>query len=90
MDPEYYLSVHSISDLPYDFYRVEKESNRIPIILLMENGETKELSKASFVVESLTGRIQTDRKLFYPIDKLLDKNTYKEEKERILKILAID
>ena len=44
IDPEYYLVVDSSSDLPYDFYRPGEEGERLPIHLLMKNGEIRELS----------------------------------------------
>ncbi|MFL6559300.1 MAG: HD domain-containing protein, partial [Bacillus sp. (in: firmicutes)] len=47
LDPEYYLVVDSSSDLPYDFYRPGEEEERLPIHLLMQNGELKELSRES-------------------------------------------
>src|SRR5690606_40560142 len=47
IDPEYYLIDDSTSDLPYDFYRPGEEEERLPIHLLMPNGDIKELSRLS-------------------------------------------
>ena len=47
LDPDYYLVVDSSSDLPYDFYRPGEEEERLPIHLLLPNGELKELSRQS-------------------------------------------
>lgn len=70
IDPSYYLEVDSSSDLPYDFYRPGKEEERIPIMLLMPNGEVAELSSKSEIVESISGKRRFDYKLFFPADKL--------------------
>ena len=45
LDPEYYLVVDSTSDLPYDFYRAGEEEERLPILLLMPNGELFHVSR---------------------------------------------
>ena len=67
LDPEYYLVVDSTSDLPYDFYRAGEEEERLPILLLMPNGELRELSRESDIVEAITGKKRRDQKLFYPM-----------------------
>ncbi|RQW18912.1 HD domain-containing protein [Bacillus sp. C1-1] len=67
MDPDYYLEMDSSSDLPYDVYRPGEEQ-RVPIQLLMRNGQLKELSSESDVVESISGKKRTDHKLYYPAD----------------------
>jgi HD superfamily phosphohydrolase len=70
IDPTYYVEVDSISDLPYDFYR-PGEQERIPIMLLMPNGELQELSQKSEIVESITGKRRFDYKLYFPMDLIL-------------------
>lgn len=72
LDPEYYLVVDSSSDLPYDFYRPGEEEERLPIHLLMKNGELKELSRESEIVDAISGKRRTDHKLYYPADFLED------------------
>jgi uncharacterized protein len=67
IDPEYYLIVNSISDLPYDFY-VSSTSTRMPILLLMPDDSLRELSQESYIVAAISGKEQTERKLFYPYD----------------------
>ena len=61
LDPEYYLVVDSTSDLPYDFYRAGEEEERLPILLLMPNGELRELSRESDIVEAITGKKRRDQ-----------------------------
>jgi uncharacterized protein len=72
LNPDYYLVVDSSSDLPYDFYRPGEEEERLPIHLLMKNGELRELSRESDVVDAISGKRRTDHKLYYPADLLLD------------------
>ncbi|GIN22414.1 HD domain-containing protein [Siminovitchia fordii] len=87
IDPEYYLAVDSSSDLPYDFYRPGEEEERLPIHLLMPNGELSELSRESTIVQAISGKRRTDHKLYYPEDILLDDSGNRELKQRILSIL---
>ncbi|MCP8968002.1 HD domain-containing protein [Ectobacillus ponti] len=87
IDPEYYLVVDSTSDLPYDFYRTGEEEARLPIMLLMPNGDLRELSRESEIVEAITGKKRTDRKLFYPHDLLTEDPKKAKIKEQILKLL---
>ncbi|WP_066073684.1 HD domain-containing protein [Neobacillus soli] len=72
IDPDYYLVVDSSSDLPYDFYRPGEEGERLPIHLLMKNGELRELSRESEIVDAISGKRRTDHKLYYPADFLED------------------
>ncbi|WP_071461432.1 HD domain-containing protein [Bacillus massilinigeriensis] len=68
IDPEYYLVVDSSSDLPYDFYRPGEEEERLPIHLLSKNGELRELSRESDIVDAISGKRRTDHKLYFPAD----------------------
>ncbi|WP_059104183.1 HD domain-containing protein [Shouchella shacheensis] len=86
LDPAYYLVMDSSSDLPYDVYRPGEEE-RLPIHLLMPNGELKELSQQSDVVEAISGKKRTDHKLYYPEDMLLESNGEAKTKHRIQEIL---
>lgn len=86
IDPEYYLVVDSSSDLPYDFYRPGEEEERLPIHLLKKNGELRELSRESEIVDAISGKRRTDHKLYYPADMIL-KN--RKENEGIIKLLEL-
>lgn len=68
IDPDYYLVVDSSSDLPYDFYRPGEEEERLPIQLLTHNGQIKELSRQSDIVDAISGKRRTDHKLYFPLD----------------------
>ncbi|GEN32206.1 hypothetical protein HNQ35_001216 [Cerasibacillus quisquiliarum] len=87
IDPEYYLVVDSSSDLPYDFYRPGEEGERLPIHLLMPNGELRELSRESEVVEAISGKKRTDHKLYYPLDRL--EQAKKKDKKTVQQIMRI-
>ncbi|MDG4657676.1 HD domain-containing protein [Ectobacillus antri] len=87
IDPEYYLVVDSTSDLPYDFYRAGEEEERLPILLLMPNGELRELSRESDIVEAITGKKRTDQKLFYPHDLIYEDSKKGKVKEKIISLL---
>lgn len=87
IDPAYYLVLDSSSDLPYDFYRPGEEEERLPIHLLMPNGDLRELSRESDIVEAISGKKRTDHKLYFPqdkIDKISDGNKYKS---RIIELI---
>jgi uncharacterized protein len=89
IDPEYYLVVDSSSDLPYDFYRPGEEGERLPIHLLMKNGDLKELSRESEIVEAISGKRRTDHKLYFPLDLIQDLTTKKNTKKQIMALLEI-
>lgn len=89
IDPEYYLVVDSSSDLPYDFYRPGEEEERLPIHLLMKNGELKEFSRESEIVDAISGKRRTDHKLYYPADLILDDDA-SELNKQIRKLLDIE
>lgn len=87
IDPEYYLVVDSSSDLPYDFYRPGEEGERLPIYLLMPNGELRELSRESVLVDAISGKRRTDHKLYFPADFIYDFSTKRTIKKKIIEIL---
>jgi HD superfamily phosphohydrolase len=87
IDPDYYLVLDSSSDLPYDFYRPGEEEERLPIHLQMPNGELRELSRESEIVEAVSGKRRTDHKLYFPQDFIEDFSSKKKIKEKILEIL---
>ena len=89
MDPDYYLVVDSSSDLPYDFYRPGEEEERLPINLLLNSGELRELSRESEIVEAISGKRRTDHKLYYPVDFLIDDTNMQDIKKKIRELLDI-
>lgn len=89
IDPDYYLVMDSSSDLPYDFYRPGEEEERLPIHLIRNNGEIRELSRESEIVDAITGKRRTDHKLYFPEDILKDESTKPHIKRQIRSLLGI-
>ena len=85
LDPDYYLVTDSSSDLPYDFYRPGEENERVPIYLQMKNGDLRELSRMSDVVDAISGKRRTDHKIYYPEDLLTEGNPLHEKIVELLK-----
>lgn len=85
-NPDYYLVVDSSTDLPYDYYRAGEDGTRLPILLQMPNGELRELSRESHIVEAISGKNRTDQKLYFPSDIFGSKK--RKVKEQILEILG--
>lgn len=90
INPDYYLVVDSSSDLPYDFYRQGEEEERLPINLLMNSGEIKELSRQSEIVDAISGKRRTDHKLYFPIEFLQLDGTNDELIQQIRQLLDLD
>ncbi|MDF0726666.1 HD domain-containing protein [Cytobacillus sp. S13-E01] len=90
IDPDYYLVVDSSSDLPYDFYRPGEEEERLPIHLQMPNGELRELSRQSDIVDAISGKRRTDHKLYFPLDFIKDLSTKRNIKKKIQELLEIE
>jgi len=86
IDPDYYIAVDSSSDLPYDFYQSD-DAERVPLSLLMPNGELKELSKHSDVVEAISRKKRTDHKLYFPLDRI-EAITDEAAKQEIYQLLS--
>ena len=87
IDPEYYLYYDCTSDLPYDFYRPGKESTRLPIFLLMPNGEIRELSQESLIVDAIAGRIKSDHKVYFPKEILYDESIDASLRSELYKLI---
>ncbi|WP_191559933.1 HD domain-containing protein [Metabacillus idriensis] len=89
INPDYYLVVDSSSDLPYDFYRPGEEEERLPIHLQMPNGDLRELSRESEIVDAISGKRRTDHKLYFPLDLIQDMSSKRAAKKRILELLNL-
>lgn len=90
INPEYYLVHDSTGDLPYDFYFPGEKETRIPIFIEMKNGDLRELSRQSHIVEAISGKIKRDHKVYFPKDFLLDMTTHAEVKKQIISLLGMD
>ena len=87
LDPAYYLVHDSTSDLPYDFYRPGHESTKLPIFLLMQDGQLRELSEESLIVEAIAGRIKVDHKIYFPGDVFEDETIPVKLREQLIHLL---
>jgi len=87
LNPAYYLVHDTTADLPYDFYRPGEEEVRVPIFLEMKNGELRELSRESIIVDSISGRMKRDHKVYFPLDFLENGQTHAMVKKEILTLL---
>jgi len=57
--------------------------------LLKKNGEIRELSRESEIVDAISGKRRTDHKLYYPAD-FLEKEKSRPEIEQIVQILELN
>ncbi|MEO4054018.1 HD domain-containing protein [Solibacillus sp. CAU 1738] len=87
LDPTYYVVHDSTSDLPYDLYQPGNTTGKLPIVLQMQNGELRELSQESFLVDSIAGRLKTDHKVFYPPEILKDNTVDEHLKQEIIALI---
>ena len=71
IDPDYYVFSDSYSDLPYDYDRPGQNRNRRPIHLVRPNGEIREISSQSAIINSITGIHRLGSRLYYPKEKIL-------------------
>jgi HD superfamily phosphohydrolase len=56
----------------------------------MKNGELRELSRESDVVDAISGKRRTDHKLYFPADLIADDATKSNVKKQIRVLLDID
>lgn len=65
IDPMYYLLSDCSSD---DFYRTTAQQE--PIMILMPDGQLKKLTEVSLIVDAVAGKIETDHKIYYPLEEI--------------------
>lgn len=65
-DPEYYLQIDFPSDLPYDVYRPGEEDEKLPVLLMDNEGKLTEISQRSEIVRSISGLRKGKHRLYYP------------------------
>ncbi|WP_035619059.1 HD domain-containing protein [Lacticigenium naphthae] len=64
---DYYTAFNNSYDLPYDFYRPNKQGpHKTQIELMYPEGEIVELSEISEVVKSLAGKFSGDERFYVP------------------------
>lgn len=69
-ETKYYTAISSSFDLPYDFYAPAENRHRTQIELYQMDGSLIELSKASYLVNAITGKVTGDKRLFFPKEML--------------------
>src|SRR5699024_2022280 len=70
IDPEYNLFTTRNSDMPH--YYDSPSTKRKQINLIKKNGEIREISEVSEIIEAITGHHRKDAKLYYPKEKVLN------------------
>ncbi len=56
----------------------------------MKNGELRELSRESIIVDAISGRMKRDHKIYFPLDFLEDDSSHPTIKQQILTLLRRD
>lgn len=69
-NPKYYTAINSSYDLPYDFYRPNKDRHRTQIELMQKDGSLVELATVSPLVAALAGKSQGDERFYFPKEML--------------------
>lgn len=70
LDPNYDLEIDFPTDLPYDVFRPEDDSNKKQILLLDRQDRLREISEVSDIVRSISGIHRGKYHMYYPEDKL--------------------
>jgi len=81
----YYLLEDQLSQLPYDLYKGHGKYEGI--YLQMNDGDRREISEVSMLVQSILNSRQSDEKIYYPEDVLLNLKDYASEKTWMLSTL---
>lgn len=85
LPPKYYLLEDQLSQLPYDLYKGQGKYEGI--FLQMNDGERKEISEVSMLVQSILNSRQSDEKIYFPEDVLLNLKEQATEKSWLLSTL---
>ncbi len=62
----YYGELDAPTQVPYDFYQPQANSEANPILLINNSGEVFEISQKSDVIAAFSGNRKKERKLFFP------------------------
>ncbi|NDR76145.1 HD domain-containing protein [Lactobacillus sanfranciscensis] len=69
-NPEYYTATDNSYNQPYDVYNPESKHPNAQIELMQKDGSLVELSKASLLVRTITGKDVGDSRFFFPKEML--------------------
>lgn len=67
LDPDYYVELDTLSDLPYDVYR-PGVPGKLPILLRSEDGVFTEISTVSPIIQSICGTQFGMKHIYFPDD----------------------
>ncbi|GAA3411792.1 HD domain-containing protein [Paenibacillus hodogayensis] len=70
IDPDYYLEIDYLTDLPYDVYRAGNEEESLPIWLLNGKNELLEISRKSDIIRSISSIHGGKHHIYYPAELL--------------------
>ena len=73
IDPDYYLEIDYLEDMPYDVYRPGNEDESKPIWILTGSGERVEISEQSPIIRSISGIQIGKRHLYFPKELVREK-----------------
>ncbi|PYI50205.1 HD domain-containing protein [Paenibacillus flagellatus] len=73
IDPDYYLEIDFLTDLPYDVYRPGDEEESLPIWLLNERDELVEISRRSDIIRSISGIHMGKHHVYFPAEPIEEK-----------------
>lgn len=65
-DVRFYFGENSSFDTPYDFFKPYSTKTKTQIDLITKTGQIVELSQASLLVSSFTGRERGDHRIYFP------------------------
>jgi hypothetical protein len=70
IDPDYYLEIDLLTDMPYDVYRPGIPEDSLPIWLLDERDECVEISRKSDIVRTISGIHTGKRHIYFPAERV--------------------
>ncbi|MFC3772403.1 HD domain-containing protein [Paenibacillus sp. GCM10012303] len=73
IDPDFYLEIDSITDMPYDVYRPGDEEESLPILLLSDQEGLTEILRKSDIIRSISGIHRGKQHIYYPEELVRDR-----------------
>jgi HD superfamily phosphohydrolase len=74
IDPDYYMEIDFLTDVPYDVYRAGSGEESLPIMLLDGKEELIEISRKSEIVRSISEIHQGEKRVYFPEDLLFEQS----------------
>lgn len=86
IDPEYYLTVHTSSNIGYESHSSDTQQ----ITLLLKNGEYADLSDHSTIVSAINGKKSVYKYLYFPKEKIKSLSEGNPFKREIMDLLGLE